>query len=56
LRTVANVTREDARTFLELATAIPVRTRVEAFPLAAGIDALRRLSAGTLDGTAVLVP
>ena len=56
LRSVANVTREDARTFLELAAAIPVRTRVEALPLAAGIDALRRLSAGTLDGTAVLVP
>jgi propanol-preferring alcohol dehydrogenase len=56
LRSVANVTREDACAFLELAAAIPVRTHVEAFPLAAGADALRRLAAGTLDGTAVLVP
>ncbi len=56
LRSVANVTRADARAFLELAAAIPVRTRVEAFPLAAGADALRRLAAGTLEGTAVLVP
>jgi propanol-preferring alcohol dehydrogenase len=56
LRSVANYTRDDARAFLELAAAIPVRTRVEAFPLAAGAEALRRLSAGTLNGTAVLVP
>jgi len=56
LRSVANVTREDVRAFLELAATIPVRTRVEALPLAAGADALRRLAAGTLDGTAVLVP
>ena len=56
LRSVANVTREDARAFLELAASIPVRTRVEALPLAAGADALRRLAAGSLEGTAVLVP
>ena len=56
LRSVANVTRADARAFLELAATIPVRTRVVALPLAAGVDALRRLAAGTLDGTAVLVP
>jgi propanol-preferring alcohol dehydrogenase len=56
LRSVANVTREDARAFLELAATIPVRTRVEALPLADGADALRRLAAGALAGTAVLVP
>ncbi|MFH0750221.1 MAG: zinc-dependent alcohol dehydrogenase family protein [Chloroflexota bacterium] len=56
LRSVANYTRDDARAFLELAAAIPVQTRVEALPLASGADALRRLAAGTLDGTAVLVP
>ena len=56
LRSVANYTRADAHAFLELAAAIPVRTRVEALPLAAGADALRRISAGTLDGTVVLVP
>ncbi|HYN48439.1 MAG TPA: zinc-dependent alcohol dehydrogenase family protein [Candidatus Nanopelagicales bacterium] len=56
LRSVANVTREDARAFLELAAAIPVRTQIEVLPLDHGVEALRRLSAGTLDGTAVLVP
>jgi alcohol dehydrogenase, propanol-preferring len=56
LRSVANVTRQDTRAFLEIAAAIPLRTRVEAMPLAAGADALRRLAAGSLDGTAVLVP
>jgi len=56
LRSVANATRDDARAFLELAAEIPVRTRAEAIPLAAGADALRRLAAGTADGTAVLVP
>ena len=56
LRSVANVTREDARAFLELAAAIPVRTEIEALPLDRGVEALRRLSAGALDGTAVLVP
>lgn len=56
LRSVANYTRDDARAFLELAAAIPVRTETEVLPLDRGVDALRRLSAGTLDGTAVLVP
>jgi len=56
LRSVANVTREDARAFLELAAAIPVRTEIEVLPLDRGVEALRRLSAGALDGTAVLVP
>ncbi len=40
-----------------LADRAPLRLRDVADPVgAAGIDALRRLSAGTLDGTAVLVP
>jgi propanol-preferring alcohol dehydrogenase len=56
LRTVANYTRDDARSFLELAAMIPVRTATEVFPLDRGAEALRRLSAGTLDGTAVLIP
>jgi propanol-preferring alcohol dehydrogenase len=56
LRSVANYTRENARAFLDLAAAIPIRTEVEVHPLASGLDALRRLAAGTLEGTAVLVP
>ena len=56
LRSVANSTRADARAFLELAATIPIRTEVEVLPLADGAEALRRLAAGTLEGTAVLVP
>ena len=56
LRSVANYTRDDARRFLELAALIPIRTETEVFPLELGADVLRRLGAGTLAGTAVLVP
>jgi len=56
LRSVANNTRADAREFLELAAAIPIRTETEVLPLAEGAAALGRLAAGTLAGTAVLVP
>ncbi|HEX8939283.1 MAG TPA: zinc-binding alcohol dehydrogenase family protein [Candidatus Limnocylindrales bacterium] len=54
LRSVANVTRRDARQFIELAAAIPITTEVERFPLEAGNDALRRLAAGEIRGAAVL--
>ncbi len=56
LRSVANYTREDARAFLALAASIPIRTAVEVLPLDAGGSALRRLAAGSPEGTAVLVP
>ena len=55
LCSVANFTRADAREFLELAAAIPIRTAIETFPLAEGNEALRRLSTGGLEATAVLV-
>jgi len=55
LRSVANVTRRDVREFLEIAAAVPIRTEVEAFPLASGNLALQRLAAGAIDGAAVLV-
>ncbi len=48
--------RDDARAFLDLAATIPIRTETELFALEDGVAALRRLAAGTLDGTAVLVP
>ncbi len=56
IRSVANVTRQDARELLELAASIPIRTAVEAFPLERGGDALVALAAGTLARTAVIVP
>jgi propanol-preferring alcohol dehydrogenase len=56
IRSVANVTRRDAREFLELAASIPIRTAIETFPLDAGNEALARLASGQLEATAVLVP
>jgi len=55
IRSVANFTRADARELLELAAAIPIRTATQAFPLQDGNEALRRLAAGELDATAVLL-
>ena len=54
LRSVANYTRADARDFLALAAEIPIRTEIERLPLGDADDALRRLKAGRLNGTAVL--
>ena len=56
LRSVANLTRQDGEAFLALAPRIPVRTTVEALPLAAANDALRRLRAGEVTGALALVP
>jgi propanol-preferring alcohol dehydrogenase len=56
LRSVANVTRRDAREFMELAAAIPVRADVEEHPLADGNLALQRVASGAVHGAAVLVP
>ena len=56
LRSVANVTRQDATDFLALASEIPVRTQTEAHPLADANDALWRLRSGEVDGAAVLMP
>jgi propanol-preferring alcohol dehydrogenase len=56
LRSVANVTRADARELLALAAEIPIRTEVEAHPLPEAALALKRLSDGEVHGAAVLVP
>ena len=56
VRSVANLTRADARDFLALAPEIPVRTHTEVFALADGARALAALRAGELRGSAVLVP
>ncbi len=53
---VANFTRQDAREFLALAAAIPVRTTFETHPLGDANLALGRLSRGEVAGAAVLVP
>jgi propanol-preferring alcohol dehydrogenase len=56
LRSVANVTREDAREFIELAERIPIRTDIQTFPMGEANEALRMLKQGELSGTAVLLP
>jgi propanol-preferring alcohol dehydrogenase len=54
LRSVANLTRADAREFLALAPLIPVRTTVTPFALEDAETALTRLRAGEIEGAAVL--
>jgi propanol-preferring alcohol dehydrogenase len=56
VRSVANLTRDDAREFLALAPQIPVRTTVVPMLLAQANEALARLREGELTGAAVLVP
>jgi len=56
LRSVANLTRRDGEEFLELASRVPVRTHVEAFPLAQANEALDKLRRGDVRGALVLVP
>ena len=56
VRSVANLTRQDAREFLELAPKIPVRTHITRYDLADANRALDDLRGGRLEGAAVLVP
>jgi alcohol dehydrogenase, propanol-preferring len=56
LRSVANLTRRDGEEFLALASRVPVHTQIETFPLEQANEALAKLRAGDVRGTAVLVP
>lgn len=56
VRSVANLTRQDAVEFLQLAERFPIETVVETLPLEQANEALRRLREGALTGAAVLVP
>src|SRR5262249_3160184 len=55
VRSVANLTRQDAIEFMELAARLPIKTHVEPFALSDANLALDRLRAGNLTGAAVLV-
>ncbi len=55
VRSVANLTREDAMAFLEVAPRVPVRTTTHPYALAQANQALDDLRAGRFDGAAVLV-
>jgi len=52
---VASLTRKDGEEFLALAPKVPVKTRVQTFPLERANEALDRLREGRIDGAAVLV-
>jgi len=56
VRSVANLTRQDAIDFLALAPRVPVVTHTTAMPLAEANIALDRLRRGDLTGALVLVP
>jgi len=56
VRSVANLTREDAHEFLALAPKVPVQTTVVPMPLTEANEALKRLRKGDLTGAAVLIP
>ncbi len=54
VRSVANLTRDDARAFLALAPQVPVRTEVHPYPLDGAARALEDLRAGRFEGAAVI--
>ena len=56
LSSVANLTRTDAREFMQLASTVRLRPSVRSFALEAANSALQALRAGELEGAAVLVP
>ncbi|MGH9617852.1 MAG: zinc-dependent alcohol dehydrogenase family protein [Acidobacteriaceae bacterium] len=56
IRSVANMTRADARDFLEVAAAIEIQTKATAFPLDRANEALEAVRNDAIDGAAVIVP
>jgi len=56
IRSVANMTRADAREFLDIAAEIGLSPKVTVFPLDRANDALLAIKSDSIDGAAVLVP
>jgi propanol-preferring alcohol dehydrogenase len=56
LRSVTNMTRADARDFLQLAAEIGLRPQVTAFPLDQANEAVAAIKNDSIDGAAVIVP
>src|ERR1700726_3032985 len=56
IHSVANLTRADAKSFLNLAPKVPVRTETESFGMSNANEALSRLRSGRIEGAAVLIP
>ena len=56
LRSVANMTRDDASDFLQLAAEIGIRPKVTSFPLDQANEALQAVKNDAIDGAAVILP
>jgi len=56
IRSVANMTRADAREFLSVAAEIHMQPRVTVFPLEEANEALAAIKGDAVDGAAVIVP
>jgi len=56
IRSVANMTRSDAREFLDIAAKIRLQPKVTTFPLDRVNDALAAVKSDSIDGAAVVVP
>ncbi|MBV9405224.1 MAG: alcohol dehydrogenase, partial [Acidobacteriaceae bacterium] len=56
IRSVANMTRADARDFIDIAAKINLRPKATAFPLDRANDALQAIKNDSIDGAAVIVP
>ena len=56
IRSVANMTRADARDFLQLAAELKLKPSVTKFPLDRANQALQAVKSDSIDGAAVLVP
>jgi propanol-preferring alcohol dehydrogenase len=54
IRSITNNTRQDGEDFLKIAAKIPIRTRIELFPLAHANNALNALKNDAIQGAAVL--
>src|SRR5438445_7284007 len=56
LRSVSNMTRSDARDFLQIASETQLRPKATAFSLDQANEALAALKSDAIDGAAVLIP
>jgi propanol-preferring alcohol dehydrogenase len=56
IRSVANMTRADAKDFLEVAANIGIKPQVTSFPLEQAQQALDAIKEESVDGSTVIVP